>query len=358
MKRIAAICIGIAMFAAACNVLPDDEDLDLRKGSLVLGIASFYVDVPALKSAALPDTSSFILTVADLQGKVYYTGLYGDRPDSIILSEGTYEVSLVSADYSVPAFESPQWGTEIQVDIVADETTKVLLECSQINCGVRLAFGSHYREMFDSSPIRIVQGDKSLLYKVGEERYAFFPPGETRFDIAAATGDKPIFKRTLQSGVNLTINLDASSNSGESLFSVVVDTQAIYETEDVITDGTFFEEDGLTARTAFNIEDAARHVGDTVWVWGYIVGGDCTADNVNFFTDEIASTTHIAIAASLSASKRSDCMAAELSKSAMRSALNLVDNPQLKHKKIYLRGKVTNYMGSWPGIKNLSEYQF
>ena len=358
MKRFAAICIGIALFATACHVLPDKEDQSHRKGGLVLGIASFSDDFTTMKAAALPDTNAFVLTVAGLQGTVYYNGLYGDRPDSIILPEGTYNLKLVSADYSVPAFESPQWGTEIQVDIVADETTKVLLECSQINCGVRLTYGSHYREMFGTSPVRIVQGDQSLLYPVGEERYAFFPPGEARFDIVTDTETKPIFKRTLRSGVNLTINLDASSNSGESAFSVTVDTQAVYESEDIITDGTFFEEDGLTPRTAFCIDSAARHVGDTVWVWGYIVGGDCTADNVNFFTEEIASTTHIAIAATLSATKRADCMAVELSKSAMRTALNLVDNPQLKHKKVYLRGKVTNYMGSWPGIKNLSEYQF
>lgn len=358
MKRIAAICLGIAMIATACHVLPDGEDQRLQKGGLVLRIADFYVDAPALKSAALPDTNSFVLTVADLEGKVYYQGLYGERPESIMLSEGTYEVSLVSADYSVPAFESPQWGSEVLVDIIANETTRVLMECSQINAGIRLNYGNRYREMFGTSPVRIVQGENSLLYAVGEDRYAYFPPGEALFEIVTDTETKPIFKRTLRSGVNLTINLDASSDSGESIFEVTVDTQAIYETEDILTDGTFFQEDGLTPRTAFCVDSAARHVGDTVWVWGYIVGGDCTASNVNFFSEDISSATHFAIAASLSASKRSECMAVELSKAAMRTELNLVDNPQLKYRKIYLRGKVTNYMGSWPGIKNLSEYRF
>lgn len=358
MKRIAAICLGIAMIATACHVLPDGEDQQLRKGGLVLRIADFYRDVPALKSAPLPDTNSFVLTVADLEGKVYYYGLYGERPESILLSEGTYEVSLVSADYSVPAFESPQWGAEVLVDIIANETSRVLLECSQINAGIRIKFGNRYRELFGTSPLRIVQGDKSLLYTVGEERYAYFPPGEALFEIVTDGETKPIFKRSFRSGVNLTINLDASSDSGESIFEVTVDTHAIYETEYILTDGTFFEEDGLTPKTAFCIDSAARHVGDTVWVWGYIVGGDCTASNVNFFTEDITSSTHIAIAASLSASKRSECLAVELSKAAMRTELNLVDNPQLKYKKIYLRGKVANYMGSWPGIKNLSEYRF
>lgn len=358
MKRIAAIFIAAAMIATACNVLPENGNQQPRKGGLVLGIASFEIDVPSIKSTVPPDTNSFVLSVTDLLGKVYYKGLYGERPDSILLPEGTYSLALVSADYSVPAFESPQWGTETQVDIVADEVTRVLLECSQINSGVRLVYGSHYRELFGTSPVNIVQGDKSLLYPVGEDRFAFFPPGEARFDIVTDTETKPIFKRTLRSGVNLTINLDASSNSGESAFSVTVDTQATYETEDIITDGTFFEEDGLTMKTAFCVDSAARHMGDTVWVWGYIVGGDCTADNVNFFTGDIASTTHFAIASSPTASKRSECMAVELSKSAMRAELNLVDNPQLKYKKIYLRGKVANYMGSWPGIKNLSEYKY
>ena len=358
MKRIAAICLGIAMIATACHVLPDGEDQRLRQGGLVLRIADFNNGAPALKSAALPDTNSFLLTVADLSGEVYYHGLYGERPQSILLTEGTYEVSLVSADYSIPAFDSPRWGADVQVDIEADETTKVVLECSQVNAGVRLNFGSHYREIFGASPIRISRGDKSLLYPIGEERYAYFPPGEALFEIVTGTETKPIFKRTLRQGVNLTINLDASSDSGGSVFEVSVDTQAVYETEDIVTDGTFFQEDGLTMKTAFCVDSAARHVGDTVWVWGYIVGGDCTADKVNFFTEDIASATHFAIAASPSATKRSECMAVELGKTAMRAELNLVDNPQLRYRKIYLRGKVANYMGSWPGIKNLSEYKY
>lgn len=73
MKRFAAICIGIALFATACHVLPDEEGQDRRKGGLVLGIASFSDDFAAIKSATLPDTNSFILTVAGLQGTVYYT---------------------------------------------------------------------------------------------------------------------------------------------------------------------------------------------------------------------------------------------------------------------------------------------
>lgn len=358
MKRTAAICIGIAMCTTACTLLPDAEDQELGQGGLVLRISSFYNSAPALKSSALPDTNSFVLTIADLSGEVYYSGLYGERPESITLNQGTYELSLISADCSVPAFESPQWGAEMQVDIVADEETRVLLECTQINCGLRVNYGSNYLEKFGTSPVKLVQGENSLIYPLDEERFAYFPPGEVRFDIVTDDGDDPIFKRTLRAGVNLTVNLDASSEKGESVFAVAVDTQAVYETEDILTDGTFFEEDGLTARTAFSVEEAARHEGDTVWVCGYIVGGDCTADTVNFFTDSIASTTHIVIASSTSASSRSECMAVELSKAAMRSALNLKDNPQLRHRKIYLRGKVANYLGSWPGIKNLSEYQF
>ena len=80
MKRFAAICIGIALFATACHVLPDEEDINQRKGGLVLGIASFKEDFSAIKSAALPDTNSFVLTVAGLQGTVYYNGLYGIAP--------------------------------------------------------------------------------------------------------------------------------------------------------------------------------------------------------------------------------------------------------------------------------------
>ena len=358
MKKIAAILTWIAMIATACNLLPEEGEPDMRKGGLVLRIGRMDCDLPECKSVEAPDTNMFVLIVADLQGKVYYEGLYGARPESIQLSQGTYQVSLVSGDFSQPAFDAPQWGADMQVDIVADEITKVNLECSQINAGVRILFGSHYKEAFGESPVRIVQEDKSLVYAYGEERYAYFTPGEVRFDMVTGTGDNPIFKRVLRRGVNLTINLDASSDKGGAIFSVEVDMTAVFETEDVLTDGTFFEADGLSPRTAFSIDEAVNHPGDTVWVWGYIVGGDCTADKVNFFTEPVESTTHIAIAASKVASARSECMAVELSKAALRSGLNLVDNPELKYRKVYLRGKIANYMGSWPGVKNLIEYQF
>ena len=195
-----------------------------------------------------------------------------------------------------------------------------------------------------------------MLFR-SESRYAYFAPGETLFSILEQSAETPIFTRILKAGVNLVISLDASSNQGSPVFSVRVDTQAKTERESIITDGSFFEENGLSARTAYSVEEALKHEGDTVWVWGFVVGGDCSDTDVNFFTEPIASTTHFALASSIDALQRSDCMAVELSKAAMRTALNLVDNPSLKYKKIWVKGKIANYMGSHLGVKSIIEYQ-
>ena len=48
-------------------------------------------------------------------------------------------------------------------------------------------------------------------------------------------------------------------------------------------------------------------------------------------------------------------MSVELSKAAVRSALNLVDNPQNLGRKVFLKGLVTQYYGL-AGLKNVSDF--
>jgi hypothetical protein len=50
------------------------------------------------------------------------------------------------------------------------------------------------------------------------------------------------------------------------------------------------------------------------------------------------------------------CLSVQLSSGDLRDALNLVDNPQNLHRKVYLRGDIVDAYYGIPGIKNVSEY--
>ena len=93
---------------------------------------------------------------------------------------------------------------------------------------------------------------------------------------------------------------------------------------------------------------------EDVWVAGYIVGGDMTTANVKF-EGPFSRTTHLAIASSPEASSREECAAVELPSQKLRDALNLVDNPGLIGKKLYVCGDIGNYFG-YPGVKNAKEF--
>ena len=50
-------------------------------------------------------------------------------------------------------------------------------------------------------------------------------------------------------------------------------------------------------------------------------------------------------------------MSVQLSQGDIRNALNLIDNPNLLGKKIYLKGDIVEAYYKLPGIQNLSDYR-
>lgn len=107
----------------------------------------------------------------------------------------------------------------------------------------------------------------------------------------------------------------------------------------------------------FNDGDTVKNV----WVKAYIVGyadGAMSADKVKFSTEgETVSATNFVISDVQNESNYLMCTPVELPKGAVRTALNLKDNPSNLGKEVWLKGNIIKYF-SQAGLKGVSEYTF
>jgi hypothetical protein len=175
--------------------------------------------------------------------------------------------------------------------------------------------------------------------------------------VAADGSRQQLFSKQLSEGQLLTLTLDASSDASNAGISVKLDTTATYLSQTIMVDR--FQEtsgDGASKASAFSIAQAAQHPEESVWVWGYIVGGDLTSSAVNFEAP-FTKNSNLAIAPSASCNNRDECMSVELaSGSDIREAVNLVDHPDMLGRKIYIQGTVKSSYFGLVGLKSIKEF--
>ena len=359
MKRsVWAVIISAPLYAAfaavlaSCTWMPETES-GKDDAHLVFRFTKTKAD-------AVPDTNRFILTVQQAGSDVpAYEGLYGERPASLAVPAGTYTVSVMSRVFEAPDFETPLYGDEKVVIARSGETLAVSFLCTQRNCGVRLDFSESFRARYPGKLV-LRQSEGSLDYPYSERRTAWLWPGETRFLYSDGKAENELFRRTLQAGEIREIHLDASTSQAESDFSITLDTTATRIQERIVI-GEETGGDGLSMATAFSVAElaAADCAGDTVWVWGYIVGTIVAEENVDFDCDTDRGTHNLALAASPDIRDPKACAGVNLTKAAHKQALDLND-PAVKadilHRKIYVQGKAYTYK-KFPSLTNLCQYQ-
>ena len=142
---------GLVLLLAAAAALPSCKDGMKGDAFISFKLSSGYNDfyMSQIHSAearsgtdgtvALPDTNSFILTVTNSDGDPVYNGPYGERPDPMEVSAGSYDLSLRSVKFEAPAFSTPLFGDDRVVAVESGQTLSVAFGCSQLNCGMRLA---------------------------------------------------------------------------------------------------------------------------------------------------------------------------------------------------------------------------
>ena len=337
--------------------------LDLQKeGYINLSFAvEEYVSTKA--TSEVPDTNDFILSVTKSDGSVVYSGKYGASPETLEVSPGTYDIRVVSEEFTKPQFSKPQFGDEQCVVVKSGTVVNAALVCRQLNSGMRLKISPTFLTAYPQGLLYLKSSDGKLLYAYKETRIAYFNPGAVSLLLSNSGTESTLVTKSLASQEVLTLSVSVSSTSSgtsssqvqSSGLSVSVDTTRNWISDSYTIGGT---SGGTESDSAMSVADAKESIGEEdVWVAGYIVGGDLTSSSSGIsFEAPFYSETNIAIAARSSVSSKSSCMSVQLPSGDVREALNLVDNPDNLGKKVYVKGDIVASYYGLPGIKNVTEY--
>lgn len=351
MKRriIYSVFLVTAVLTISCQKRVFTEELsELR---LIFEATSMIETKAGLE---IPDTNRFILQIADVDGELIYDGLYGERPEQLVVKKGEYTVSVFSELFSTPAFSSPCWGDIRKIDVVED-ITWIELVCRQTNSGVMVRYTDKYIEEYPNAVNILKNSEGELEYSTSESRIAYFLPGRLDFILRSDIQERKLFAKELEIGEILTLTVDSKDNKGESRITIEVDTTRSWRERKIVIGE---DPDGSSLGLALPADGLLNWIGDKEkWVVGYIVGGDNTSSSTNFdppFTSE----TNITIAASKDQRDRSKCVNVELKTASIKEALNLSTNPDNLGRKIYIKGDIEAYYFGITGVKSVKEFSF
>lgn len=353
---LAAALIAFSAVPVSCNKLPSEN---------TQGFLSWNYAEPVLTRSLLdlPDTDAFILTVKNVSGDVLYEGAYGSSPVSMLVNPGNYTVKVVSRVLEKPEFSAPVFGDEQVAVVQSGSQARVLLRCSQLNSGLRFRMGSDFISTYPGGFLTVSSSEGGLRYTLSENRAGYFNPGLVSVSLNDGKNESQLMSRFLEPCEILTIGLSCPSPEGgeqteASGFSISVDTTRVWNDDDYVVGSTQGNASGTSQSCAYGISAAKSHIGEKdVWVCGYVVGGDLSSTkNGIVFEPPFNSLTNIAIASRSSVTDKSACMSVQLNKGDIRSALNLVDHPELLGKKIYLKGDVIDAYYGIPGVQNVTDY--
>lgn len=348
---------GIILFASAdsCNRLPDDDS----PGYLAW---TFAEQLSARSLTEVPDTDSFILQVRNSAGELLYDGLYGNSPESMTLEPGTYTVRAISREFSSPAFSSPQFGDEQVAVVQSGMATRVSLRCTQLNAGLRLKTASEFKKIYPSGYLLAESNGSSLKYSSSETRTGYFKPGNITISLYDGSSVTKLTTRYVESCEILTLGIACPKEEtpGTRYFTISVDTTRVWSSDSYTVGSGDGGAPGSSKEAAYSVGQAKENLdAKGVWVCGYIVGGDLTSSKTGIsFEGPFASATNIAIASRSSVTDKSSCLSVKLVSGDIRNALNLVDNPSLLGRKVYLKGDLVSAYYGIPGIQNITEYSF
>ena len=302
----------------------------------------------------VPDTNSFLLSVTASNGVTVYEGLYGSAPQPIMASPGTYNVKVYSSNMDIPAYSNPVYGDEQTVLVESGKESVTRLFCQQVNSGVIIKFDPDL--INQQATVNITAGEWQLIYPAGETRTAYFPPCLVHFDLCMRQQTIPLLDRTLRAREILSLNVHAPSVTAGGV-SVSIDTSRIWTSEDV-TPGSSGGQTGSDISNALDVLAARQSPGtNDVWVYGYIVGGDLSSSKASY-RPPFTSRTNILLSSKAVASSREGCLSVQLQQGDIRDALNLVDNPGLLGRQVFLKGNLVPSYYGLPGLQGLSDYAF
>lgn len=338
--------------------------LELEKESYgkALQVVEDVIDVKS--SLNVLDTMGYRLQISDSKGNIYYDGFYIGRPKEIELPVGTYNIKLRSGEFTEPRKQIPLFGEDRSFKAIADSTVTLQLVSSQLTGGIRVKASEKFMKYFKGTGLYYIKD--SVSYKqdyFGSYLYVFFYPGKVSVVYKNKDGnpnytpptkpaweDTVILTRNLKANELVSIDLDYDlARANTRGFTITVDTARIRY--DNYYNVGFFAPYG-----SVSVVYAKTHIGDTVKLWGYIVGGNATT--IGFSKKKpFTSKTHIVVAKEDWQSLRENVMAVELPNGAIRNALNLVDHPDLIKRKIVIDGVVADSYFGHAGLRSVTGYK-
>lgn len=360
MKRRFCILIAVVFYAIinfslqSCNPEGYSES---GEGELRLSFSS--VPGAEVKTvAAVPDTSDFLLKIINSSGEAVYDGKYGDCPESLKVSSGSYTVTVLSSQFVRPAFDSPQYGDSQCVVVEQDGVVNVGLMCRQMNSGIRLSVSSDFLTLYPDGVLFLKSSDGKLMYSYSEKRIAYFNPGPVSLILNRNDVDEVLMTRDLQAQEILVLGISVSAVDQPDLnggIKVAVDTTRLWTEEYVIIGENH---SGDSPESALNVAQARSVAPKSgVWVSGYVVGGDLTSSSGSF-EEPFRYKTNLILGPRSATKDRSVCIAVQLPTGSLRDELNLVDNPSLLGRKVCLCGDLVSDYFNLTGLKNLKDVAY
>lgn len=343
---------AILAFALTLAVASSCEDL-FRSGNQGMLQVSFTKDLSSetKSSMGIPDPGSFLLTVTDSKGKQIYSGAYSASPENMEVSPGSYTVEVRSCEFREPLFDSPQWGDTQVVSVGSGQCVNVLMNCTQMNSGIRLLPDATFRTAYPSATLYIKGNGGSLMYDYSEKRIAFFQPGTISILLADGGKQETICNRQLLAQEILSLGLSADLvETKDGRIKVQVDTTRNWVSDNYSSGGS------SSSASAYSVTEARNHAGEKkAWVKGYIVG---VATNTGKFSFEgpFTKNTNIVLGLRTSSTSAEYLLSVELPKGDVRDELNLQDNPGLLGTQVKVCGDIVDAYYGIVGIKNTSEY--
>lgn len=355
MKRMFMAAYALAAFL---GVVSCESALSSETGEGELRISFESLVDPEVRAVTeIPDTSDFLLSVANSAGTSMYEGKYGDCPESMKVAAGNYIVSVRSGDFEKPAFASPQYGDSQCVVVEKDGIVNVGLVCRQLNSGIRLSIAPAFLTAYPDGVLFLKAAEGRLMYSYSEKRVAYFKPGPVSLILNRSGKDEVLMTRELAPQEILVLGVGVSnvqsSSEGKGL-TISVDTTRTW-ISDRLTIGEGTVNSGVSPEKALTVAQARTMSPlNDVWVSGYIVGGDLTSAS-GAFEEPFKSRSNLILGPRSTTSDRNSCIAVQLSAGSLRDELNLVDNPSLLGRKVCLRGDLVSSYFNLTGLKNLED---
>lgn len=348
--------LQLCLLIANCSLIgEDDPDVGVLRLS--------FEDVPSYSTKAvesIPDTSDFLLNITDAAGKVVFNGKFGDCPEKMEVTAGSYVIKALSEEFDKPAFSAPQYGDEVCVVVPSGGSADVKLSCVQLNAGVRLNVDQSFLSGCPDGTLFLKSEQGKIMYSYTEKRIAYFQPGPVSLILTNGGKDDVLLTRNLQPRQVLVLGVSVAQGSSDSHYqgfdgvSVAVDTSKVWMEDSYVIGGSSGK--GGSSENAMTVALAISNgPQENVWVSGYVVGGDLTSASASF-EEPFKSRTNILLGPKSSTSDRDACIAVQLPDGKVRDALNLVDNPDMLGRKVCLKGDLVEAYFGLTGLKSVDEY--